>query len=351
MFIANQGRKVGLSILLFIMIMLMCSPFVKPTEPVIHEMSIRCSSRHLSYRPQCLKETLESRLQGSSLYIVQVNAGFLSVAMNLICSADKLGIPRTRFMVWSMDNITHDFMEGQGILSFYNPSVYFGSKEAVPYHSENYNRMMRERPKFWKFIHSLGISFWWIDADIVLQRPIDEMTTRLPVSNADIIYQMDGPWRITSKEAIEYYRGGTLPENKWFEGCGGLFFARSVPSVQAFFEKLETFLIENPDLEDQQAINRLLRDKKISQFVEDPDFHPVQSKLSFGMFLQLDAWIGHIRFSDTPFSQWPEINVLKDVKPYLMHANTVWGQDKIDRLKGMNMWLVEDKDGRPTCRM
>jgi membrane protein YdbS with pleckstrin-like domain len=67
------------------------------------------------------------------------------MAMNLICSAESVGVSRERFLIWSMDSETHEFMVQNGILSIHNPIIFYGTPDTVGYHTESYNKMMRER--------------------------------------------------------------------------------------------------------------------------------------------------------------------------------------------------------------
>jgi Nucleotide-diphospho-sugar transferase len=165
----------------------------------------RCERMSVSSDLHCLVHLVKKRVpKGSNLIIAQVNKGFkvthnrfIHMAMNLICSAESVGISRSQFLIWSMDSETHAFMENNKILSIYNPIIFYGTSEAVGYHSKAYNQMMRERcivliitAKFWRLIHSLGINFWWVDADAIIGRNIQELLLRPDAIASDIIFQM-----------------------------------------------------------------------------------------------------------------------------------------------------------------
>ncbi len=93
---------------------------------------MQCTSRDVSLNLPCLKAQVEQRmLPGQHVIIVQANIGFLEITMNLICSAEAAGLPRTRFLIWSMDQEMHLAATQAGLLSFYNPVLFYGTSQTV----------------------------------------------------------------------------------------------------------------------------------------------------------------------------------------------------------------------------
>ena len=91
--------------------------------------------------------------------------------MSLICSARKQGIVKRRFLIWSMDNRTHARFTRLGYLSHHNPVLY--PYTGNPDHGANivvggYLKMMRQRPEWWKMMVGAGVSFFFIDSDVVI---------------------------------------------------------------------------------------------------------------------------------------------------------------------------------------
>jgi hypothetical protein len=122
---------------------------------------------------ECIGDSFKKRTDGmDKIILIQVNKGFKVLAINLICSILKTGIPKHNVQVWAMDSTVHEYMLTLGIHSYYEPKRYFGTQFANNYHSANYYRMMRQRGEFWKNIVKMKLDFWWIDADVSLLKDI-----------------------------------------------------------------------------------------------------------------------------------------------------------------------------------
>src|SRR5271154_2627080 len=77
--------------------------------------------------------------------IVPANKAFTRLAMNVHCR--MLALDLTNVLFWALDKSTADLLKGMGLPVYFNPS-FFSHEEAVHYHSELYNKIMKERPKF-----------------------------------------------------------------------------------------------------------------------------------------------------------------------------------------------------------
>jgi hypothetical protein len=93
-----------------------------------------CNKSSVAKDLTCLLLHVKKRIpRGSSLMVVQTNKAFTEMTINLVCSAERIGIPRTQFLMWSMDPASHSSMMEQGLLSYHNPVVFYGSENAEYY--------------------------------------------------------------------------------------------------------------------------------------------------------------------------------------------------------------------------
>jgi hypothetical protein len=70
------------------------------------------------------------------MIVVQTNKAFVSITLNLVCSAARVGIPKTQFVIWSVDEVAHKAMQESGLWSYYNPTFFYGSENPENYQYE-----------------------------------------------------------------------------------------------------------------------------------------------------------------------------------------------------------------------
>jgi hypothetical protein len=97
---------------------------------------------------QCIGESFHRRMSTpDKIILIQLNDGFIKLAMNLICSILKVGIPKGSIQIWAMDESAHEAMLKHGIYSYFEPTRFFGTGEVNRYHTPDYFKMMRQRGK------------------------------------------------------------------------------------------------------------------------------------------------------------------------------------------------------------
>src|SRR5271169_1019341 len=120
-----------------------------------------------------------------TIIIVPTNTAFARLAINFNCRMRTLGI--SNVLYWALDDTASQILREYQIPVYYNPT-FFSSKEEESYHTDNYIKMMAERPKFWKMIMRTGFNMLFLDADnAILRNPMDEI-----VGDADLEGQIDG---------------------------------------------------------------------------------------------------------------------------------------------------------------
>ncbi|KAJ3094264.1 hypothetical protein HDU96_001765 [Phlyctochytrium bullatum] len=212
--------------------------------------------------------------------MVQVNQGFVHLAENLACTAVNASMYKGLMVYWSMDPTTHEYLTARGYLSYYNPERFTTHHGAESYHSENYNKMMRDRITFWQTLTNMGVSFFWVDADIAIHKDIRYLIERPAYADLDGAFQVD-----TGHLPIfqEYMLGKYLPrpDTAYIEACGGFFFLRSTPRTKTFLGRVKEVMDNDATIEDQQALNVVLKNRQKSMYLPpfegwDPraDVHP-----------------------------------------------------------------------------
>jgi hypothetical protein len=102
-------------------------------------------------------------------------------------------------------------------------------------------------------------------------------------------------------------------------------------------------------MEDQQAIKNIIFNQEFGHIAHDTSPSNLnltklsrerrQSPFVFTFFPQIDIWGGHIAY-------WNREDVTSTVTPYVWHMNACITHDKIPKLKGLGLWMVENT----TCR-
>ncbi|KAJ3094265.1 hypothetical protein HDU96_001766 [Phlyctochytrium bullatum] len=212
--------------------------------------------------------------------MVQVNQGFLHLAENLACTAVNASMDKSLMVYWSMDPATHQYLTSKGYLSYYNPERFTTHHGAENYHSENYNKMMRDRITFWQTLANMGVSFFWVDADIAIHKDIRYLIDRPAYADLDAVFQPDtGHLPIFQEYAMGRYL--PRPNTEYIEACGGFFFLRATPRTKTFLGRVKEFMDKDPKIEDQQALNLVLKNRQKASYLApfegwDPreDVHP-----------------------------------------------------------------------------
>ncbi|KAJ3119107.1 hypothetical protein HDU96_000022 [Phlyctochytrium bullatum] len=223
--------------------------------------------------------------------VIQVNKGFLELALNLVCTAEKAGMSRSQFLFWAMDSAAHHTLQSKGLLSYHNPVAFTTHSAAEVYHSKHYNQMMRDRVTFWKTILMSGASFWWVDADIAIHKDIAHLVERPAYERMHGIFQPDTGHLLNYDE---YLKATVRPNSTYLEPCGGFFFLRNHRRSYTFLDRVMAEMRQNEDIEDQQAMSLVAKNPKVSLYLPPLEFYeeeerPSDKKFVFSYFSWREA--------------------------------------------------------------
>jgi len=293
-----------------------------------------------------LRYLVSGLASNQTVIIVPVNKGFIRLAINFNCRMRSLSVNNVLF--WALDSSAADTLRDYEIPVYYNPT-YFSSQEWEVYHSENYIKMMAERPKFWKLVLKTGYNMLFLDVDIgIVTNPLLSL-----VGDADLEGQVDEK---APNVALDNY---TYPQI-----CGGAFFLKSNDRTARFLDRLEKTLNERTDNveDDQQAINLLIHDptvaRSLNRFQKLPDgtavpfggfengsddritvrFIPVDKYVNGHIwrgFVQTEADGRHMRLVTEGSRE-----IITEFEPALVHINGESGKEW--RLKQYFWWQLED---------
>lgn len=187
----------------------------------------------------------------NTIIIVPTNTAFARLAINFNCRMRTLGI--NNVLHWALDESVAEILRNYEIPVYYNPT-FFSSKEEEIYHTENYIKMMAERPKFWKMVMKTGFNMLFLDVDnVILKNPLEEL-----IGDADLEAQID-EFALTSAENMY-----NVPQM-----CGGAFFLKSNDRILKFLDRVEKALVDrvNGIVDDQDALNLVLRNHNYTRLI------------------------------------------------------------------------------------
>jgi len=262
----------------------------------------------------------------------------------------KLGI--TNVLFWALDKAAADILHAYDIAVYFNPSLY-SSAEYEHYHSQNYIKMMFERPRFWKLIMKTGTNMLFLDIDIaVISDPMAEL-----VGDADLEGQIDEFDLRVAKDLHAY------PQM-----CGGAFYLKSNERSIQFLDQLGATLAGGSGgvVDDQEAINliihnytaaRILNRSKGKDDIEvpfggvssgDDDNRLTVRYIPINRFLNGHIWRRAVQTqvgkfdkskSGTIMAFTPE-NLQEEFVPALIHLNGITNKEGILRRYGW--WHLKD---------
>lgn len=267
--------------------------------------------------------------------------------MNLNCRMRNLGI--NNVLYWALDETAEAILRDYQIPVYYNPT-FFSSKQEESYHTENYIKMMSERPKFWKMIMRTGFNMFFMDVDIaILKNPLDEI-----IGDADLEGQIDEFDLLTAENIHQ------IPQL-----CAGAFFLKSNERTIKFLDKMEKVLADRVEdvLDDQQALNHVLGSRKNARIINRFKITKSGREEPFGgygmgyeddrisaRFIPIDTFMnGHIMEAFVNLDRSHGIMTLidgvtkktiREIDPALVHLNGVSWKER--QMKKFNWWHVRD---------
>jgi Nucleotide-diphospho-sugar transferase len=328
-------------------------PSVDPTAETVPSLYAYRNGTDEAIEISYLHYLISGAAVNNTVIIVPANYGFLRLALNFNCRMRNIGV--TNVLYWALDKSAAQALEGFRIPYYFNPS-FFGTENEEDYHTENYLRMMAERPKFWRMIMRTGFNMLFLDVDIaVLTNPLLDI-----VGDADLEGQTD-----------EFYISNATNPYFWPQMCGGAFFLRSNERSIQFLDRIERALIdgEQGTVDDQQAMNVVIRNHNFSRGLDRFEKQPNGDDIPIGgftdeedqrltvRFIPLERYLnGHVwrrfvntyrdgRFAFVDGSE--ERNVIREFEATLVHMNG-WDPAKEWRMREHGWWYLNDD---LTCSM
>lgn len=99
--------------------------------------------------PKSDLDTFAKHAINNTVVILPVNTGMLHWAANLICSLSAVSFDSSAIVFWALDDQTQDVLVRKGFSTYRDASHFsVGGNENKNGNTPDYQRMMRQRPKF-----------------------------------------------------------------------------------------------------------------------------------------------------------------------------------------------------------
>jgi hypothetical protein len=280
----------------------------------------------------------------NTIMIVPTNLAMVRLAINFNCRMRILG--NNNVLFWALDKSAASVLQEYSIPTYFNPA-FFSSDILEGYHSENYNKMMQERPKLWRTVVKTGYHMLFLDVDIgILRHPMLDL-----VGDADLEGQVDehGFWHAVNINAFP-------------QMCGGAFFLKSNERTIRFLNRMEKALVEKEGgiVDDQQAINLAIHNLELARILNRFKRHENGTDIPYGgfsngpddnrltvRFIPADQYLnGHLwgssaveRDPDGNRMTWTE-GERRQFEPALVHLNGKGAKE--DEMKQFGWWYIKN---------
>lgn len=124
-----------------------------------------CTIEMMSVRIDCLKEFADEIAFKGSVIIIPVNMPYITIANNLVCSLNLLGMKN--IVYWALDLEVYEMLLQKGELVILLPGLN-PIPDLLPSKSEALQNVLRSKPVLIEMILKAGLSVWMIDADMVV---------------------------------------------------------------------------------------------------------------------------------------------------------------------------------------
>jgi hypothetical protein len=307
-----------------------------------------CKKDEIGFRPRCFLEILTATAESSpdnSLIVIPVNNAMFEVAMNLYCSLRNLQM-HGAVMFWSIDAEVHQTFVSMGLLSYYSSEKFPVSiPNLQTWHKGSFSKIMRQKVDLWKMLLQADLDFWTLDADTVVLKDFRSIVLD---SDADVHLSVD---ESNLLEATSYR---TPVPNM---GMGVAHFS-SRPGTKLFLDMISEKLKETSWMEDQEAVNEILKKElltthstinllnyKVSKkwadliaHVESQHTHVrkpvVRNRINIKLLDQMQFLNGHFFFSRTRAELRTHYSNFA-----VIHING--REDKIETFKAANLWIYD----------
>ncbi|KAJ3397427.1 Beta-1,3-galactosyl-O-glycosyl-glycoprotein beta-1,6-N-acetylglucosaminyltransferase 4 [Lobulomyces angularis] len=212
-----------------------------------------CRKDDIGYREKCFKEILQdaaAKSPDNAIILIPVNRGQINAALNLYCSLVRQKM-HTQTLFLSFDAEAHIKLVEKGLLSYFNPTKIKGVADAQSWHKGSFSRMMRQKPIMWRMLMDIGVNFWQFDADTVIIKDFRPFINE----NVDIHLAID------EKDNLDFVLNNKPIPNT----CTGMMYFKNSVGTRIFINKIQEKLNRVSWMEDQEAINSILRTEIFSQ--------------------------------------------------------------------------------------
>ena len=210
-----------------------------------------------------------SHAVNNTLIIVPVNTGMLPFAINLVCSLEAIDFDISTLIFWALDEGAEDYLQKKGHTTYRDPSLFYVSEDSNQHgNTDDYSKMMRERPKFFIKVLSSGFDLLMMDVDIVFyQTPLLLIPATSGLEHIDVVYSTDARDFYTDVDPFDdpYRRGSLIPPI-----CNGLFWMKASDETIKLWTQMEkVFEDESPQSvrfqwkgfqDDQRGMDVMLND-------------------------------------------------------------------------------------------
>lgn len=272
-----------------------------------------CEMEDIGYRQVCFDAFIQSlKQQYQDVIVIPVNLALLPMALNLKCSLSRFN-RNGQILYWSMDSYVHEYFLKRNVSSLYMGNASWDTTE-VRWHMGHFVSMMHSKVWVWKRLLDAGLSFWSLDADVVVLKDF------APTEGVDLMLAVDDPY------FVDLQRTREIPTLGW-----GMSYLKNTPATRQLVDKMLQELNRNATADDQEIINRLVRSDRPAHFVNTGIPSPESSQLRVQLLDQRQYINGHIF--------WARTFLMPPQNDYTMfHFNAV--ENRIAAMKERSMWLL-----------
>eukprot|EP00842_Homolaphlyctis_polyrhiza_P001241 jgi/Hompol1/2117/HPOL_002833-RA len=205
-----------------------------------------CYRDQLGYRDRCLREVVSTVTDHDEIVVIPVNRAYLRLTDNLRCSLLHAGMRNILF--WAFDIQTHDQLIEAGYLSIYIPSAK-GSPHRYEHNSDDFTKIMRNKPVIIRRLLSAGFHVIFLDADTIVTgdfRTCIRSYMRDPHA-ADIAIAIDETEVVEPTDRVKIIPNANA----------GIMYVRNTPRSKALFEEVIRRQQFDVKLDDQEALREI----------------------------------------------------------------------------------------------
>ncbi|GAB7341112.1 hypothetical protein MBLNU457_7421t1 [Dothideomycetes sp. NU457] len=183
-------------------------------------------------------QTFTSHAVNNTVVVVPVNAGMLHWADNLICSLKQTSFNASNIVFWCLDESAQDQLSQRGFATYRDTTLFSVSRdENLRGTTKDYDRMMKERPKFYIDLLRTGLDMMMLDVDTIwYQSPLEIVPSGSEHAHVDVVYSTDARNFYQTKNAFRDFnrRGPYIPPV-----CNGVFWMKSSPRTISIWTEMQ----------------------------------------------------------------------------------------------------------------